>query len=50
MKSLVVYSSRTGTTKKLAEAVYESLDEDKVVHNMEESPDPSGFDLVCVGF
>ncbi|MFH2067403.1 MAG: flavodoxin family protein [Pseudomonadota bacterium] len=50
MKSLVVYSSQTGNTRKLAEAIYSCLDGEKSICKVEEAPDPSGFDLVCVGF
>ncbi len=50
MKSLVVYSSQSGHTKKLAEAVYESLPEEKEITPVEEAPDPKGYDFVAVGF
>jgi len=50
MKSLVVYSSMTGNTKKLAEAVYETLQDEKEIFELGEAPDPSGYDLVAVGF
>ncbi len=50
MKTLVVYSSQSGNTKKLAEAVYEVLPGEKEIHPVEEAPDPEGFDLVAVGF
>jgi flavodoxin len=47
---LVVYSSVTGNTKKLAEAVYEALPNDKEIFELGESPDLAGYDLVAVGF
>jgi flavodoxin len=50
MKTLVVYSSKSGNTKKLAEAIWEGLGEEKEINSMEDAPDPSGFDLICVGF
>ncbi len=50
MKALVVYSSQSGNTKKLAEAVYEVLPEEKEIHPVDEAPDPSGYDWVAVGF
>ena len=50
MKSLVVYSSMTGNTKKLAEAVYETLPDEKEIFELSEAPDPSGYDLVAAGF
>ncbi len=50
MKSLVVYSSQSGNTKKLAEAVFEALPEGKKITPVEEAPDPKGYDFVAVGF
>ncbi len=50
MKSIVIYSSQTGNTKKLAEAVYSALSGEKSIYPIGEAPEPSGFDLVCVGF
>lgn len=50
MKSLVIYSSTTGNTKKLAEALYEALPDEKDIFELGEAPDPAGYDLVAVGF
>ena len=50
MRSLIVYSSQSGNTKKLAEAVYEALPGEKGIYPVEEAPDPNGYDLVAVGF
>jgi len=50
MKSLVVYSSQTGNTRKLAEAVFDALAGEKVLYPVDEAPDPSGYDLIAVGF
>ncbi len=50
MKALVVYSSQTGNTKKLAEALYETLSGEKEIYPVAEAPDPAGYDLVAVGF
>ena len=50
MKSLVVYSSMTGNTKKLAEAVYDALPDEKEIFGLGEAPDPEGYNLVAVGF
>jgi Flavodoxin len=50
MKSIIVYSSQTGNTKKLAEAIYDFLSDEKSICTIEDAPDPSGFDLVCLGF
>ena len=49
MKSLVVYSSRTGNTRKVAQAVAEALPGCSL-HPVEDAPDPGGFDLVVVGY
>lgn len=50
MKSLVVYSSRTGNTKKIAEAIFETLSEPKAIHSVEENPSPDEFDFIAMGF
>jgi len=50
MKQLVVYSSKGGNTKKLAEAAFSRLAEDKDIKAVAEAPDPSGYDAVVVGF
>lgn len=50
MKSMVVYSSKTGNTKKVAEAIYNALPEPKDLFNVDEKPDPSGYDLVVAGY
>ena len=48
MKILLVYSSRTGNTKKVAEAIGEELGITPVP--VEEMPDAAGCDLVLAGF
>lgn len=50
MKTLVTYFSLTGNTKKIAEAVYETLENDKEINKIEESTDLNEYDLVFVGF
>ena len=50
MKSLVVYSSQTGNTRKLAEAVFEALSGEKEILPVDDAPDPSEYDLIAVGF
>ena len=50
MKTLVVYSSQSGNTKKLAAAVYESIAGDKEIFSVEKAPEPDNFDLIAVGF
>ncbi len=50
MKSLVVYSSRTGNTRKVAEAIFEILPEPKQIFPVEEAPPPDVFDFIAIGF
>lgn len=50
MKALVAYSSKTGNTKKLAEALYGALQCEKDLLPISDNPDPSGYDFVAVGF
>jgi len=50
MKHLVVYSSPGGNTKKLAEELFRQLPDEKDIKPISEAPDPSGYDVVCVGF
>lgn len=50
MKSLIVYSSQTGNTRKLAEAVKTAFPGEKEMAPIEAAPPPEGYDLVAVGF
>ena len=50
MKSLIVYSSQTHNTRKLADAIFESLPGEKEIRTVEEAPDSNGYDFVAVGF
>lgn len=49
-KILVTYYSLTGNTKRVAEAIYESLPEPKVIQPIREVDDMAGYDLIFVGF
>lgn len=49
MKTLVVYSSRTGNTKKVAEAMAEAAP-GCALHPVESAPAADGFDVVAVGY
>lgn len=49
MKALIVYSSKTGNTRKLAYAVHLALD-DAELCRVELAPDPASYDLVYLGF
>ena len=50
MKQLVVYSSQSGNTQKLAEEIFRQLPEEKEIAPVSEAPDPSAYDVVCIGF
>jgi flavodoxin len=50
MKTLIVYSSKTGNTKKLAESVSDMIGGEKSLCPVSEAPDPAGYDLVVLGF
>lgn len=50
MKSLVVYSSLTGNTKMVAEAIAEELGKGTKLVSVEAEPAVDGYDLVAVGF
>lgn len=50
MKSLVVYSSQSGNTKKLAEAACLALGDACDLFPVDQAPDPAGYDLVAAGF
>jgi len=50
MKNLIVYSSKTGNTKKLAEALYEYIPGPKEIAPVSEAPDPEGYTFIAAGF
>jgi len=50
MKSLIVYSSQSENTKKLADAIYKNLDGGKDIFPVDEAPSTEGYDLTFVGF
>jgi len=49
-KWLVVYSSNTGNTKQVAEAMVEELADKAVLKDVKEKPSIDGFDVVVTGF
>jgi Flavodoxins len=49
MQKLVVYSSRTGNTKMIAEAVAEALAPCDL-YSVEDAPDASGYEFIAVGY
>ena len=50
MKSLIVYSSQTGNTLKMAMAVYAALPGEKEMVAVDDAPEPEGYDCIAVGF
>lgn len=50
MKALVAYSSKSGNTKKLAEALYGAVQFEKDLVTISDNPDPTEYDFVAVGF
>ena len=51
MKSLVLYASQSGNTKKLADVVYEVLPGDKEIYPIDEAPHSLvDFDFIAIGF
>lgn len=50
MKILIAYSSRTGNTKKVAEALYEGAPEGTVLADMDACPAADDFDLIFAGY
>ena len=49
-KYLIVYSSRTGNTRRMAEAFYEAAPKGSRLAEIREGVDPAEFDAVFVGF
>lgn len=49
MEVLVVYSSKTGSTKKVAEAIYEGLPYEKTLCKVEDCPDFKKYDVILIG-
>ena len=50
MKTLVAYMSSTGNTKKVAEAIFEVVPDEKVIKEVAALEDLEGYDLVFFGF
>lgn len=50
MKVLVAYMSRTGNTKKVAEAIYGTIPEPKEIRRVEDVTSLEGYDLSFLGF
>ncbi len=50
MKALIVYSTQTGNTKKLAQTIHASLPGEKEISFVDNAPAPEAYDIVAVGF
>ena len=50
MKVLIAYMSLTGCTRKIAEAIFQEIREEKEIKELHEVDDLEGFDFVFVGF
>lgn len=50
MKILLTYSSKTGNTKKVADAIYEVMPENTIYTSINDDIDLNEFDIVIVGF
>lgn len=50
MKALVTYVSRTGNTKKVAEAMFDAMQCQKEIKDFENVESTDGYDLLFVGF
>lgn len=50
MKTLLVYSSRTGNTEKVARAIFEALPGPKDILSVKQDPAVDGYDLIIMGF
>ena len=50
MKVLVTYTSRTGNTRKVAQAIYEEIEEEKAIKEFDDVTTLDDYDLVFVGF
>ncbi|MDY0191533.1 MAG: flavodoxin family protein [Desulfuromonas sp.] len=49
MKTLICYSSKTGNTAKIAQAIQAALPHADL-HSVDENPDPDNYELIFVGF
>ena len=50
MKSLIIYSSQTENTKKLANVIYENLEGEKDIFSIDEAQSLEGYDRLFIGF
>jgi flavodoxin len=50
MRVLVAYMSKTGNTKKVAEAIFEEISGEKVIKRIDEVESIEGYDIAFLGF
>jgi len=50
VKALIVYSSRTGNTRMIAEAIHSIMPTGAELAPVEKAPDPANYDLLALGF
>jgi flavodoxin len=50
MKVLVAYMSKTGNTKKVAQAIFEAIQDDKEIKRIDDVKNLEGFDIAFLGF
>ncbi len=50
MKTMVVYSSKTGNTKMVAQAIHDVLPHPSEIYPVETAPSPDGYDFIALGF
>ena len=50
MKVLVAYKSKTGNTKKVAEAIFEEINDEKEIKPIDEIDSLEGYDIAFLGF
>ena len=50
MKMIIVYSSVTGNTRSVAEAVHDAMPPGAMLAPVHKAPDPETFDLILLGF
>ncbi len=50
MNTLVAYMSQSGNTKKVANAIYETIEENKEIKELKEVESLDGYDLAFIGF
>jgi flavodoxin len=49
MKTMVVYSSKTGNTKMVAESIMEIMPPNSEIYHVKDAPDPEDYDFIALG-